>query len=298
MSVAGLDSVVNAERGFKAHFFQELETRAAMVNEMVGLLAMTVNSESRLEEHSWSDAIADLVEFEDELEYSRLGLEGFTLRNVKYGRGIAINADDVADDRLGHHIPRIRMLAEKAAEHRLQLLRSLLNDSFTTNHYDGVPLISAAHPRKAGGTQSNLQVGALDATAFQDAVEKLEVLQAEEGDSYLNLGVTHLICGPENKSTARTILNAAFNANGSTNINQGDAEVVIVKGLTSGYWFVGDFSRALKPFVWQDREPISFAAQDRPTDENVFNREEYRYKTRYRGAMGYAFWQLLVGSTG
>lgn len=61
-------------------------------------------------------------------------------------------------------------------------------------------------------------------------------------------------------------------------------------------WFLLDTSRAVKPLIWQVREPYAFQSMDRPTDENVFMRDEYLYGTTARANAGFGLWQLAFGS--
>lgn len=61
-------------------------------------------------------------------------------------------------------------------------------------------------------------------------------------------------------------------------------------------WFLLDTTRALKPLIWQDREPFDFTALDSPTDENVFMRNEYLYGSQGRANAGFGFWQMAYMS--
>jgi phage major head subunit gpT-like protein len=61
-------------------------------------------------------------------------------------------------------------------------------------------------------------------------------------------------------------------------------------------WFLLDLSRPVKPFIFQDRRPLSFTSLDKPDDENVFYRRKYIYGWDSRNAAGYGLWQLAYGS--
>lgn len=66
---------------------------------------------------------------------------------------------------------------------------------------------------------------------------------------------------------------------------------------SSAPWYLLCTKRSLKPFIYQDREKAELIIKDNPeTSDDVFNRDEFRYGTRARGAAGYGFWQMGFGS--
>lgn len=298
MSVANFAAnLAQANRTFRAVFFQALEFEQAAVDALINLLTMVVPSTGSGEDHNWSDAVPSMQEWTDERAISRLGVQQFTLENLTFANGIEVDRDDLADDKLGLLNPRIQGMAAAAARHKLTLLRALFNLAFTTVHYDGVPLCDNSHPRRDGATQDNFLTPALSATAYQTAVDQLEGITDEAGE-FLQNETTHLIVGLDNRWTAKSILQDERLASGATNVNRGTADLLVVKGLTAGFWFVADLSKPLKPFIFQDRMSVNFVAQDRPDQEEPFMRKKLRWGSDYRGNMGNAFWHLIVGSDG
>lgn len=62
-------------------------------------------------------------------------------------------------------------------------------------------------------------------------------------------------------------------------------------------WYLLSTKRSLKPFIYQDRSKAELIIHDNPaTSDSVFDRDEFRYGTRARGAAGYGFWQTAFGS--
>jgi phage major head subunit gpT-like protein len=61
-------------------------------------------------------------------------------------------------------------------------------------------------------------------------------------------------------------------------------------------WYLFDGSRAVKPLVFQKREGYEFQGLDRPTDENVFMRDNYLYGLCARVNAGFGLWQLAYAS--
>ena len=61
-------------------------------------------------------------------------------------------------------------------------------------------------------------------------------------------------------------------------------------------WYLLDLSRAIKPLIYQQREPFELEVMDDPNDEAVFTRQVYRYSILGRGVAGFGLWQLAYGS--
>ena len=89
-------------------------------------------------------------------------------------------------------------------------------------------------------------------------------------------------------------------ANGAGNINYKTVEVIIVNRLQAfpTRWFLFDLSKPLRPFIFQSREPLMFAAQDNITDDNSFMRRIFRWSAWARYNAGFAMWQTSFGSDG
>ena len=68
-------------------------------------------------------------------------------------------------------------------------------------------------------------------------------------------------------------------------------------GGSGAPWFLLDVSQVLKPIILQVRRPISdIIAKDKPTDDNVFDRNEYVYGVDGRYNVGFGLWQFAWGS--
>lgn len=61
-------------------------------------------------------------------------------------------------------------------------------------------------------------------------------------------------------------------------------------------WFLMDITRAVKPLIFQKRRDYTFVAMDRPDDEAVFSRKQFRYGVDARVNVGFGLWQLAYGS--
>lgn len=62
-------------------------------------------------------------------------------------------------------------------------------------------------------------------------------------------------------------------------------------------WFLLDTTRVIKPLIRQVRRNFGdIVARDKPTDDNVFDLNEFRYGIDARMNFGFGFWQMAWGS--
>ena len=61
-------------------------------------------------------------------------------------------------------------------------------------------------------------------------------------------------------------------------------------GGSGAAWFLLDTSRAVRPFIWQLRQPYQLVRKDQPSDDNVFMNKEYIYGTDARCNVGVGLW--------
>jgi len=298
MSVAGLQArLVNANKGYRAHFMEELWAAEAQWNPILDALTMEQPSTGPSEDVNFSDGPPTMEEWTDERPMSTLGVKGWNLKNKDYANGVAIDRNDLEDDRLGLYNNSIRSMARMGVLKKVALLRDLINGGFSgSTYWDAVEFFSATHPN-SGNANTNLQTGALSAANFKAAVLKLEQMKDPNGEE-MALTATHLIIPSGLKYTAKTIVGQEFLASGEKNINLNEVAVLRVPGLTANYWAVADLSWSLKPFIFQNRRGIQFTEVTDATSDAVFHRRKYKYGADWRGRVGYAHYQFMVGSTG
>lgn len=78
-----------------------------------------------------------------------------------------------------------------------------------------------------------------------------------------------------------------------------DGEVVTQSNMQDGTdpaWFLLDTSRAIRPVIWQEREPYEFQSLDDTNSKYVFVNDEFLYGIRARVNTGFGLWQLGFGS--
>lgn len=81
-------------------------------------------------------------------------------------------------------------------------------------------------------------------------------------------------------------------------VNSAGAHVTVsnMQAGTGPAWFLLDATRAIRPIIWQEREPYEFTQVTRVDDERVFMTDQFLYGVRARVNAGFGLWQLAFGS--
>lgn len=79
-------------------------------------------------------------------------------------------------------------------------------------------------------------------------------------------------------------------------VGEGVSSVSNFQGGTGSAWYLLDLSRAVRPFIYQERIPFNMQRRDRDGDSNVFDQDEYLYGVRGRCNVGFGLWQLAYAS--
>lgn len=304
-NIAERQKYANAEISFHVAFFGALEG----LNEMPLMqLAREVPSSTALAEHHW---IGDIPGFEEWIQDRSMG--GFerktiSIKNKDWSSGVRVHRNEIMDDQLGLAMDRVRGLAEKAARHKADtLVKFLINGVDGTAYpklgdglaYDGKFFIADNHD-----FGDNKMTTALSEAALDTAEQQLGDFTTDDKVDPLEMNGTTLIVGKKNEATAlrltkaELLINAAGNAAG-TNIYKGRYTVIVtprLRGAYDDYWFLADLSKPVKPLIFQNREPITTAAQVDWSNEDMFKRGIMNFGAQARYNFGYYAPQTVVGS--
>jgi phage major head subunit gpT-like protein len=290
-----------ARTAFRAVFMQALEMAAVSPLEM---LYTTVPTNTPLARIHW---MGDLPGFEEwTTDRALAGVEAFKLdlQSKKWANGLRIKNDDVKFDQLGLMPQQISGLATKARRHRLDRMAGMMIDGFaggTTSNglgYDGAFFFADAH---RGGNDNKLAV-ALDATNLAAAELRLESMTTYDGNDALDVHGTHLIVGPKLRATAEKLLTQERLANGEDNYHRGKYKLIVenrFRGASDDYWYLGDLSHGIKPFIFQLVEEITTSAvmgQEGNNSMPSFMNDELLFGAQANYNMSYFEFRLLVGS--
>lgn len=258
------------------------------------------------ETYRWLGTVPQVREWGSGRLAKGLRSESYSIENLKYESTLEVDRDEISDDQTGQIRLRVAELAERAATHKDYLIAQLLVSGETAgnNAYDGVSFLNADHASGASGTQSNLlSFDAVDANeptvdefkdALKAAIGQMLGFKDDQGEPMMTTA-SGLVCVVPTTMlfTASEAINATVVGN-TTNVLAGIARVVTLPWLTDqSKWYLLKTDGVVRPFIFQDREPIEFNALAEDSDEG-FRREKFLFGVRARYRMAYGYWQFAV----
>ena len=274
-------------------------------------LATEIPSSTREMRHAWLDRIPAMREWLGERVVNNLAVRMQSIENRLFEDTIAVKRVDIEDDLIGVYRPVIEELAMQAKMWPDKLVTDAMLAGKTTLCYDGQPFFDPNHPQNmdnpASPLQSNLLTGhALTPEALEDAITTMSGFIGADGKP-LEIIPDLLVVPPQRKFAAARLLQSELigrdialavghGAVADTNVLKGSLDLLVLPRLATepNAFFVLCTKRAVKPFIFQNREAPEFAALTKPDDENVFKRDEFMYGVRARGAAGLGPWFLAV----
>lgn len=259
-------------------------------------LATTVPSNTRTNTYGWMGRLLKMRKWDGPRVIQNLNTHAYQLENEPYELTVGVDRDDIEDDQLGVYNPLFEELGRNSKKWPDQVLKTALQAGTTNLGFDGVAFFASTHPLNAAGNQSNnFTSTALNAANFASTRAAMMAYTGEDGEP-LGVMPDTLIVPPQLGDTALSIVTATVGSAGATNIQQGQAKVVIVPELANAgtTWYLADNSNAIKGMVWQLRKAPEFVAKTELTDDNVFFQKQFVWGVDARGVAGYGPWFLLA----
>ena len=289
-------------KGLRSEFFNAFDATQTNFQD----LSTRVPSTSDREVYRWLGTVPQVREWGTGRLAQGLRSESYSVENLKYEATLEVDRDEISDDQTGQIRMRIAELAQRAATHKDFLISQLLIDGENAgnNSYDGVSFFSTNHESGASGQQSNLfdhDILAPDNPQpgnFRDALRlSVSSMLGYKDDQGLPMMISarSLVCvvPPTMLFVAREAL-ASSVVDSEPNVLAGIARVITLPWLTDeSKWYLVKTDGVIRPFIFQDREPLEFAAMTEDSDEG-FRREKFLYGIRARYRMAYGYWQFAV----
>ena len=158
--------------------------------------------------------------------------------------------------------------------------------------------------RSLGGRLAAPRVDPPELAAVEAAIQTMLEYTTWDGADPLDIMPTHVIVGPKNMWKAarlfgqQTVVRTAGDG-GESNIHQGRLEVIVnqrLVGTYDDYWFLGAFGETMKPFIFQNREAITTAAQVDWSSPDMFQRGKMNFGAQARYGVGYFDPRLVYGA--
>jgi len=268
-------------------------------------ISTTVPSTTKEEIYNWLGAVPQMREWQDERIPKGLYSHNYTIVNKRWEASIAVDRDDLEDDRLQMVTPRIQELAIEAKRHPDQLVMELLQNGFSELCYDKKPFFSDSHKEGKSGIQSNVVSGALSSATLKEAISKMMALKNDQGKP-MKIVPDTLVVGTGNVQwTARELLASTYVMIAGTTDREKPTQnvlqkivptLIITPYVDTESWFLLCCNRAIRPIIFQMRRKPEFTALDNPnTSDDVWNRAIFKYGVDARYNVGYGLWQFAVG---
>lgn len=289
-------------KGLRSEFFSRFDATTSHYRD----LSTRVPSTSDRETYKWLGTVPQLREWGAGRLARGLRTESYSIENLKYEATIEVDRDEIADDQTGQIRLRVGELAERAATHKDYLIAQLLISGESTGFpgYDGQPFFSSSHVSGGSGSQSNLLMSDVTTPSnptteefkgsIRQAISRLLSYKDDQGEPMPG-NATGLVCVvppglyfPALEALYATVVNA------TSNVLEGAARVISLPWLTDATkWYLLKTDGVVRPFLFQDREPIEFTALTDASDDG-FKREKHLYGVRARYRMTYGYWQYAV----
>jgi len=289
-------------KGLKSEFFNRFEGTKTHFQDLATRIPSTSDSET----YRWLGTVPQIREWGTGRVTQGLRTESYSIENLKYEATIEVDRDEIADDQTGQIRLRVGELAERAATHKDFLIGQLLINGATSgfNSFDGVTFFNDAHVSGSSGSQDNdvtfTAASATDPTvveyksALKQAISQMLAFKDDQGQPMM-ISASGLVCvvPPTMFFTALEAINASMISN-TSNVLEGAAQVIAFPWLTAAStWYLLKTDGVIRPFIFQDREPIEFNALAEGSEE-AFKREKFLYGVRSRYRLAYGYWQFAV----
>lgn len=242
------------------------------------------------EVYAWLGSNPRLREWKDERRGKALLEKGFTLKNKDWEATISVDRNAMDDDQYGQVKIRANTLGASAKKGYDEELATVIQAGETELCYDGQYYFDTDHSEGSSGSQSNYSASGL-ALSVANAKTVITTMMAYKDDQGGIVGInpTHIMVPPALEFTAREIFDPQ--GTGDTNANtslKGRLKIIVNVFLTeTTAWYVMDLNQPLKPFIFQNRKPLTLDTDD--TD--LFKKKVIDFGVDARFAFGYGDWR-------
>lgn len=287
---------------------KKFDQRAASATPFYPTVSNIIPSDGADEAYGMLGNMPGVREWLGDRQFKELRAANFTIANKHWESSLLIKKADIADDRMGMYGPLMEELAVEATYHPDELLFTALTNAEATACFDGQYFFDTDHAWGDSGSQSNdLTYAAATGTtptaaefraAFHQARTAMLKYKNDQG-KLLNRPVStsmgQLLClvPPDLELQAYEGLTASILSNNS-NVVIDAPRIVVSPHLTDATkFYLFNLEGALRPFVFQAREPLS--RQMKGLDD--IETKDVKFMTEARYNVGYLAWWKSVLTT-
>lgn len=288
--------------GLKVKFFEGFKAPTTIYQD----ICTEIPSNKGTEEYGWLGETNGLKEWKDERTPHALLENGFSLKNKDYEDTIAVDRNALEDEQYGQIKVRVNNMGVVAKQSYDEIMTEKIEENGVC--YDGQNFFDTDHEEGESGVQSNVYTSgkAFSATALKTITSDMRKLKMSNGKP-AKVKASHVMVPADLEWTAKELLDPAavsVTDDPAKAVLKGYLKVIVNdnlanNGANSVYYVLDLVTRGTKPFVFQNRKPITFEALDDPKNNiDLFMRKKIYYGVDARFAFGYADWRLAFRAQG
>ncbi len=287
---------------------KKFDNRIAAATPFYPRMCNIVPSDGADEAYGMLGAMPGVREWLGDRKFNELRAANFTIANKLWEDSLLIKKTDLADDRMAMYGPVMEDLAVEASYHPDELFFTALVNGESQACFDGQYFFDTDHAWGDSGTQDNdltataatgtIPTAAEFRTAFHTARAAMLKFKNDQG-KLLNrpistgLGNLLVLVNPDFEVIAKEALTATILSNNS-NVVVDAPQIVSSAYLTdTSKFYLFNLDGALKPFVFQAREPLSRQMKGLEDLET----KDVKFMTQARYNLGYFAWWKAVLTT-
>lgn len=246
--------------------------------------------------------LTGLREWVGERVYEDLARYVYELENKTFEKSVEVPVNDYQDDQLEAYVGIPEEIGRQAYLWPEDLILQRLQNGTPAAGapglcFDGQHFFDIDHPLDMATVGSSTYANrftttALTSTNFSSVLASMQQIKGRDNRplSFGDPSKRRLIVPPQLREVGKQIVEADYLASGATNVNKGEAQLVVVErlGNEGTVWYLADAS---KPTVFfQAREEPNHVGPgfDGSFDPARFERDVIRWGIKARGAAGYA----------
>jgi len=281
--------------GLKTQFFKGFDTAPTT---MYMSICTEIPSNGASEDYAWLGETNGLKEWKDERVPHALLETGFSLRNKDYEDTIAVDRNAIQDEKYGQIKIRVGNMGTIAKQSYDEILTAKIEENGLC--YDGQNFFDTDHEEGLSGVQSNVATSGMAFTAenVQIITSRMKRFKMSNGKR-AKIKPSTLMVPSDLEWAARIMMDpkaVSVTTDPSKAIMKDLLDIMVNDelendGVDSKYYVLDLKSRGVKPFIFQNREAITFTSLDNPNDQDVFMRKTIYYGVHARFAFGYGDWR-------
>lgn len=257
------------------------------------------------ESYGWLGETNGLKEWKDERVPHALLENGFSLKNKDYEDTIAVDRNALDDEQYGQIKLRVRNMGTVAKQSYDEILAEVIEENGIC--YDGQNFFDTDHEEGESGVQSNVDNALpFGASSLKTIITRMKGFKMSNGKK-AKVRPSHLMVPSTLAWEAREILDpkvVSVTTDPGKALMKGvlefieNSELSDANGADAAYYVLDLKSRAVKPFIFQNRKKITFTALDKSDSTENFMRKKIYYGVEARFAFGYGDWRLAYRASG